>query len=58
MESRLLGFPCFPYSVISTACFGNAFHKINNHREDSFAGKRNHFSEMSTIQSSAPELNE
>ena len=31
MESRLLGFPYFPYfpySVISMACFGNAFHKI------------------------------
>jgi hypothetical protein len=25
VESRLLG---FPYSVISMACFGNAFHKI------------------------------
>jgi hypothetical protein len=28
VESRLLGFPCFPYSVISMACFGNAFHKV------------------------------
>ena len=27
VESRLLGFPCFPYSVISMACLGNAFHK-------------------------------
>src|SRR6185503_10216244 len=24
MESRFLGFPCFPYSVISMARFGNA----------------------------------
>jgi len=24
VESRFLGFPCFPYSVISMACFGNA----------------------------------
>jgi DNA-binding transcriptional LysR family regulator len=23
-----LGFPCFPYSVISMACFGNGFHKL------------------------------
>ena len=28
MEGRLLGFPCFPYSVISMACFENAFHKV------------------------------
>jgi hypothetical protein len=28
VESRLLGFPCFPYSDISIACFGNAFHKV------------------------------
>ena len=28
MESRLLGFPCFPYSVISMACFGNVHSKI------------------------------
>ena len=28
MESRFLGFPCFPHSVISMACFGNAFHKV------------------------------
>jgi hypothetical protein len=24
VESRLLGFPCFPYSVISMACFGGS----------------------------------
>ncbi len=24
VESRFLGFPCFPYSVISMTCFGNA----------------------------------
>ena len=24
---QLLGFPCFPYSVISMACLGNAFHQ-------------------------------
>jgi|HubBroStandDraft_1064217.scaffolds.fasta_scaffold62829_1 hypothetical protein len=28
MESRLLGFPSFPYSVISTARFGSAFHNV------------------------------
>ena len=28
VESRLLGFPCFPYSVISMACFGNAYPTI------------------------------
>ena len=27
VESLLLGFPCFPYSVISMACFGNACRK-------------------------------
>jgi hypothetical protein len=27
VESRLLGFPCFPYSVISMACFGTRFTK-------------------------------
>jgi hypothetical protein len=26
--SRLPGFPCFPYSVISMACFGNVHSKI------------------------------
>jgi hypothetical protein len=28
VESRLLGFPCFPYSVISMACFGKAHPEI------------------------------
>ena len=28
VESRLFGFPCFPYSVISMACFGSANPKI------------------------------
>jgi hypothetical protein len=28
VESRFLGFPCFPYSVISMACFGCACCKI------------------------------
>ena len=28
MESRLLGFPCFPYSVIPMACFRNECRKI------------------------------
>ena len=27
VESQLLGFPCFRYSVISMACFGKASHK-------------------------------
>jgi hypothetical protein len=45
VESRLLGFPCFPYSVISMACFGNAFHKVKITAEARF-GSRNHLSEM------------
>src|ERR1700758_3439333 len=32
VESRLLCFPCFPYSVNSMACFGNACHKIKSPR--------------------------
>jgi hypothetical protein len=28
VETRPLGFPCFPYSVISMPAFGNAYHKI------------------------------
>jgi hypothetical protein len=44
VESRLLGFPCFPYSVISMACFGNAFHKITIAAKARF-GNRNHLSE-------------
>ena len=27
-ESRVFGFPCFPYSVISMACFGKTRHTI------------------------------
>ena len=48
MESRLLGFPCFPYSVISMACFGNAFHKVTITAKARF-GNRNHLSEMATL---------
>jgi hypothetical protein len=48
VESRLLGFPCFPYSVISMACFGNAFHKITITAKARF-GNRNHLSEMATL---------
>jgi len=48
VESRLLGFPFFPNSVISMACFGNAFHKITITAKARF-GNRNHLSEMATI---------
>jgi hypothetical protein len=48
VESRLLGFPCFPYSVISMACFGNAFHKGTITARARF-GNKNHLSEMATI---------
>jgi hypothetical protein len=48
VESRLLGFPCFPYSVISMACFGNAFHKVTITANARF-GNRNHLSEIRTI---------
>ena len=47
VESRLLGFPCFPYSVISIACVGNAFHKVTITAKARF-GNRNHLSEMAT----------
>jgi hypothetical protein len=36
VEGRHLGFPCFPYSVISMACFGNAFHKFTIRSEGPF----------------------
>jgi hypothetical protein len=45
VESRLLGFPCFPYSAICTACFGSAFHKVTITAKARF-GNRNHLSEM------------
>ena len=52
MESRLLGFLCFPYSVISIACFGNACHEITI-----TAGARflmgNHLSELLVIRQPA-----
>ena len=51
MESRLLGFPCFPYSVISMACFGSAFHKATITAKARF-GNRNHLSEIATFRSS------
>jgi hypothetical protein len=35
VESRLLGFPPFPYSFISMACFGNRS-RSHNHREGRF----------------------
>jgi hypothetical protein len=41
VESRLLGFPCFPYSVISMACFGNAYYKIKVPAKARFSAKRN-----------------
>ena len=49
MESRLLGFPCFPYSVISMACFGSAFYKVTSTAKARFEN-RNHLSEMATFQ--------
>jgi hypothetical protein len=51
VESRLLGFPCFPNSVISMACFGNAFHKITITAK-ALLGNRNHLSAMAAIRSS------
>jgi hypothetical protein len=48
VESRLLGFPCFPYSVISMACFGNAFHKVTISAKARF-GDRDDWSEMRTL---------
>jgi hypothetical protein len=48
VKSRLLGFRPFPYSVISMACFGNAYQKITVTAKARF-GDRNHLSEMPTI---------
>ena len=42
-EGRLLGFPCFPYSVISTARFGSAFHNVTITAKARFEN-RNHTS--------------
>ena len=47
VESRFLGFLCFPSSVISMACFGNAFHKVTIIKAR--FGNRDHLSEMPTI---------
>jgi len=47
VESRLLG---FPYSVISMAFFGNAFHKVTITAKARF-GNRNHLSKMPTFSS-------
>jgi hypothetical protein len=55
VESRPLGFPPFPYSVISMACFGNAFHKVTITAKAHF-GNRNHLSEMATIWQRASHL--
>jgi hypothetical protein len=55
VESRPLGFPCFPYSVISMACFGNAFHKVTITAKAHF-GNRNRLSEMATIWQRASHL--
>jgi hypothetical protein len=55
VESRPLGFPCFPYSVISMACFGNAFHKVTITAK-AHLGNRNHLSEMATIWQRASHL--
>ena len=33
MESRLLGFPCFPYSVISNGLLWKRVSQNHNHRE-------------------------
>jgi len=44
VESRLLGFPGFPYSVISMACFGNAVHK--SLIAEALLGNRNPLSDM------------
>jgi hypothetical protein len=41
----------FPYSVISMACFGNAYHKITVTAKVRFRN-RNHLSEMPTIRPS------
>jgi hypothetical protein len=51
VESRLLDFPCFPYSVISMACFGNAFHTVTITAKARF-WNRNHLAEMPTIRPS------
>jgi hypothetical protein len=48
VESRLLGFPCFPYSVISMALLWKRVSQNNTHREGRFSN-RNHLSEMATI---------
>jgi hypothetical protein len=47
VESQLLGFPCFPYSVICRAYFGNAFHKVTI-AVKARLGNRNHLSEVAT----------
>jgi hypothetical protein len=44
VESRLLGFPCFPYSVISMASFGKRFTR-HKHAEGCFK-KGNRLSEL------------
>jgi hypothetical protein len=48
VESRLLGFPPFPYSVISMACFGNACRKITITAKTRF-GNGNHLSALPPI---------
>jgi hypothetical protein len=45
VESRLLGFPCFPYSLISTARFGNARRKITITAEARFQNDPNRLDE-------------
>jgi hypothetical protein len=47
VESRPLGFPPFPYSVISMACFGNAFHKVIITAKAGF-GNRNHLNKVAS----------
>jgi len=48
VESGLLG---FPYSVISMACVGDAFHKVTIIAKTCL-GNRNHLSEMATFRQS------
>src|SRR3979409_567746 len=45
VESQEAGLPPFPYSVISKACFGKAFHKVKITAKARF-GNKNNLSEM------------
>ena len=47
VESQEAGFPPFPYSVISKACFGKAFHKVKITAKARF-GNRNHLNKVAS----------